>query len=52
MTHTQSYEKPEVVRYGTFRELTAAGLHGVTDGVTVCGTPCPVSPIGGGGERS
>ncbi|MDQ3555753.1 MAG: lasso RiPP family leader peptide-containing protein [Gemmatimonadota bacterium] len=45
------YDKPLLTRFGSFRDLTAAGLHGVTDGVTVCGTPCPVAPIDGG-ERS
>jgi hypothetical protein len=29
------YEKPEVVRYGTFRELTLIGWTGRTDGFTV-----------------
>lgn len=48
MTQVPPYEPPAVVRFGTFRELTTAGLHGVTDGITVCGTPCPVSPIGDG----
>ena len=31
------YQKPQMERFGTFRELTQIGFNGSTDGFTICG---------------
>jgi hypothetical protein len=40
------YEKPTVQRFGTFRELTQAGLTGHCDGFTVTSNDTGVSTDG------
>lgn len=44
MTVNTAYAKPELTRYGSFREITAAGFTGQTDGMTICGVPCDELP--------
>lgn len=34
------YKKPQLTRFGTFRDLTQASISGDTDGFWVCGVPC------------
>ena len=38
------YKKPELEKFGTFRELTQIGIVGVTDGYTITGPNGPVGP--------
>lgn len=40
------YEKPKVQRFGTFRELTQAGVTGACDGFTVTSTDTGVTTDG------
>ncbi len=40
------YEKPKVQRFGTFRELTQAGVTGSCDGFTVTSTDTGVTSDG------
>ena len=40
------YEKPKVQRFGTFRELTQAGVTGACDGFTVTSTDTGVTSDG------
>jgi hypothetical protein len=40
------YQKPKVQRFGTFRELTQAGLTGSCDGFTVTNNDTGVSTDG------
>lgn len=40
------YEKPKVQRFGTFRELTQAGVSGACDGFTVTSTDTGVTTDG------
>lgn len=40
------YEKPKVQRFGTFRELTQAGVTGSCDGFTVTSNDTGVSSDG------
>lgn len=40
------YEKPKVQRFGTFRELTQAGLTGTCDGFTVTSNDTGVASDG------
>ncbi len=42
------YSKPELEKFGNFRQLTQIGFSGSSDGFTIVGPPTPGNPSGNG----